>query len=277
MSRATGVRWLASYPKSGNTWVRAVWAAASTGVGVDINQLPGGSVPATRELLDDILGLATADLTDAEVAALRPLADEVVAAETPGPSLRKVHDLFTGLSGAPIVSVTAARGVVYVVRDPRDVAVSLARFSDRPLDTIVARMADPTARIGATGSGRHVLQWLGTWSQHVRGWLDQDLLPVHLLRYEDAVADPVGAFGPLLRFAGLELTAAEVAAAVDRASFRVLAGQEAGHGFRERQRADAPFFRRGQAGGWRDELPPALADQVAADHAETMSRLGYDN
>jgi hypothetical protein len=271
----TGVRWLASYPKSGNTWVRAVWAAASTGADVDINQLPGGAVPATRELLDDALGLTTADLTDAEVAALRPYADDVVAAEMPEPTLRKVHDLFTGPSGAPIVSVAAARGVIYVVRDPRDVAVSQAGFSGRPLDSIVGRMSNPATRIAATGYVRHVPQRLGTWSQHVRGWLDQDLLPVHLLRYEDAVADPVGAFGPLLSFAGLALTTAEVTAAVERASFRELAGQEAGRGFRERWRADAPFFRRGRAGGWRDELPPELADRLAADHAEVMSRLGY--
>jgi aryl sulfotransferase len=272
--------WLASYPKSGNTWVRAVYAAACTGAEVDINRLPGAPVPAARELLDDALCLSTSDLTVAEVEVLRPRADEVLAGSLAGPALRKVHDAFVvGAAGEPVVSVAAARGGLYVVRDPRDVAVSLASHIGRPIEAAVELMADPSAVLGAVegGIGRHVQQRLGSWSGHVRSWLEQSRLPVHVLRYESAIADPVGTFEPALRFAGLALSAEEVAGAVARAAFPVLAGQEAERGFGERLRPEARFFRRWQAGGWRDDLPAALAAEVVRCHGEVMAMLGYCN
>ncbi len=269
--------WLASYPKSGNTWLRAVYAAATTGAEVDLDHLAGGGVPANRELLDTALGLATSDLTVAELEVIRPRADEVLAG-LPARSVRKVHDAFTvGAAGETIVSVAASRGAIYVLRDPRDVAVSLAVHLDRPIEFAVGRMADPEAVLGrqSGGIGAHVEQRVGTWSGHVLSWLEQDRLPVHLLRYEDAIADPVGTFGPALRFAGLDLTEAEIAAAVERAAFGNLARQEAVHGFREGSRPSTPFFRRGQAGAWRDELPPELAAEIVRIHGPVMANYGY--
>lgn len=270
--------WLASYPKSGNTWFRAVYAAAATGTEVDLDQLPGGAVPAERELLDDALGLSTSDLTAAEVDVLRPRADEVLAESVDRPLLRKLHDAFrVGATGEPIVSVAASRGALYVLRDPRDVAVSLAAHTTRPLAAVVDWMADPAAVIGTVpgGLGRQAEQLVGAWSEHVGSWLEQTRIPVHLLRYEDAVADPVGTFGPALRFAGLDLTEAAVATAVRRASFPALAAQEADRGFRERPRPETRFFRRGRPGAWRDELPAALAARVVARHGAVMARFGY--
>jgi aryl sulfotransferase len=267
--------WLASYPRSGNTWLRAVYTAATTGADVDINRLPAGGVPASRELLDTALGLATADLTEAELETLRPRADELLAAANP---VRKVHDAFlVGPAGEPVVSVAASRAAVYVLRDPRDVAVSLATHAGRSLAEAVAQLADPSAAHGVVrdGIGLVARQRLGTWSEHVRSWLDQTRIPVHLLRYEDAVADPVGAFGPALRFLGCDLTGARLATAVDRASFRTLAAQEATAGFAERPLPNGRFFRRGRPGSWLTELPAELADAVVRDHGEVMRRYGY--
>jgi aryl sulfotransferase len=274
--------WLASYPKSGNTWLRAVYAAATTGADVDVNRLPAGGVPANRELVDTALGLATADLTPAEMEVIRPRADEVVA-DAAGPTgwaVRKVHDAFTvGPTGEPVVSVAASRAAVYVLRDPRDVAVSLAAHSGRPVAEVVAKLADPAAAHGLVreGLGLHGRQRIGTWSDHVRSWLEQTRMPVHLLRYEDALADPVGVFGPALRFIGCEVTDEQVAVAVDRASFRNLAEQEAAAGFGERPLPGGRFFRRGQAGAWRDELPAELAEAVVRTHGDVMRRYGYSD
>jgi hypothetical protein len=118
-------------------------------------------------------------------------------------------------------------------------------------------------------------QRIGSWSEHVTSWLDQDLLPVQLIRYEDALTDPIGVFTAAMRFIGLDVTEEEIAVAVSRSSFERLAAQEAEHGFAERVRPDSRFFRRGRSGGWREELPADLADLVVGTHRETMTRLGY--
>ena len=52
-------------------------------------------------------------------------------------------------------------------------------------------------------------------------------------------------------------------------------GAEGRHGFAERRRAAERLFRQGVAGGWADELEPALAARVASDHASVMRLLGH--
>jgi aryl sulfotransferase len=271
--------WLASYPKSGNTWLRAVYTALTCGADLDINSLGAGLVPATRELLDSVLGVPASDLTADEVDMVRPRADEVLeAAATDAVYLRKVHDgFYPGPSGEPPVSVAASRAAIYLVRDPRDVAVSYANHTGRSVEWAAAELCSPRAAMA--GSSWHITaqtrQRLGTWSDHVRSWTEQAPMPVHVVRYEDASRDPVRVFGAALRFAGLDVTEDELASAVERASFDRLRAQEAEHGFHERGRRCGAFFRRGAAGSWRDELPAPLADRIVAAHRDTMRRLDY--
>lgn len=271
--------WLASYPKSGNTWLRAVLDAARSGADVDLGELVGAAVPASRELLEDLLGIPTTDLTSADVSALRSAADELYdAAAPPGPVLRKVHDgLFPGPGGEPVVSVTAARAALYVVRDPRDVAVSFAHHTGMSLAAATALVCTRAAALAADPHRpwHQVPQRIGSWTEHVRSWVDQTGLPVHVIRYEDALADPVGTFGPAVRFAGIDVDHHQLTRAVHRASFERLSRQERERGFPERPTVARVFFRQGTAGGWRTELPDALADKIVETHRDTMTRFGY--
>ena len=273
--------WLASYPKSGSTWMRAVATALRRGGPLDLDALDGGTLTAARAVLDAALGVPSSSLTADEVDALRPRVDELLDRERPSghPHLRKVHDAFVlGPAGEPVVSPAAARAAVYLVRDPRDVALSYAHHAGRDAGWAVALLADPHAAMADTPGTlqRHVRQRLGTWSSHVLGWVDAAPLPVHVVRYEDCVADPVGTFAAALRFAGFGPVADDaVAAAVEHASFGRLRQAERRHGFSEVAPTARTFFRRGEAGAWRDELDPALAARVGRDHAEVMERFGY--
>ena len=266
--------WLASYPKSGNTWLRAVVAAWRH---EDAFTLAGDEpMAATRAALDHALGLATSDLTAGELAGLRPLADDVLDARESRPHLRKIHDALRDDADRLIVSRDATRAAVYLVRDPRDVAVSYAHHSDTTVERAVRHLASPRAAINDDDDLHpQSRQHLGTWSDHVTGWLDRAPFPVHVVRYEDALADPVDAFGGALRAAGFDIGDDELATAVDAASFGRLQRREQEGGFAERWSRTTPFFRRGVAGAWRDELPPAQAAQVVRDHGELMARLGY--
>lgn len=273
--------WLASYPKSGNTWFRAVFTAWQTGEAVDLNQLgtkDTSSIASSRMRIEEGLGVVSSLLTPDEVEQLRPRADEVADAGFHAPHLCKVHDaLFAGAGGEPIVSVAATRCAVYVVRDPRDVALSYANHNQWDTARVVAEMADErhTMARSTKAPSNQVPQRLGTWSEHVTSWLDDTPFAVHVVRYEDCIANPVATFTTALRFAGFDADEASVAAAVDLTRFDRLAAQEATDGFRERPTNTGRFFRRGEAGGWRDELDPDLAATIASDHASVMHRLGY--
>jgi hypothetical protein len=177
-----------------------------------------------------------------------------------------------------VVSSAATRAAIYMVRDPRDVAVSRAHHNARPVEWVVDRLEDPAAAMGDTTRALipQLQQRLGTWSEHVRSWVDHAPFAVHVVRYEDCLADPLRAFGSALRFADLGPVAdADVAQAVRHAAFDRLRDAEAAHGFRERPAELERFFRSGRAGSWREEMPAAVANRVEAAHGDVMARFGY--
>lgn len=281
-ARRTGnTVWLASYPKSGNTWFRAVFTAWQTGQAVNLNNLGTRNtsfIASSRMRIEEGLGVVSSLLTAGEAEQLRPRADEVVDAGFDSPHLCKVHDaLFRGSAGEFIVSVAATRCAVYLVRDPRDVALSYANHNQWEVARAVGAMGDDTfcMSAGTNAPSDQVRQRLGTWSDHVTSWIDDAPFAVHVVRYEDCIADPVTTFTTALRFAGFDADHASVAAAVELTTFDRLAAQEAAGGFRERPTATGRFFRRGRAGGWRDELDAELAAVIADDHGAVMERLGY--
>jgi hypothetical protein len=270
--------WLASYPKSGNTWLRAVYTAWLTGAPADLDDLRGGVMPARRAAFDEALGVPSSSMTHDEVELLRPRADEVVAAEAREPLLRKIHDAYLpGPAGEPIVSAAATRAALYMIRDPRDVAVSYAHHSGETLEWARRRLSDPGAAVNDRDDrlDPQLRQRLGAWSQHVCSWVDDTPFPVAVVRYEDCVLAPVETFAGALRFAGLEVDEDAVARAVDHAAFDRLRRAEEEHGFLERPPSTPSFFRRGRAGSWRDDLPADLAAAIVDDHREVMARFGY--
>jgi len=275
------ILWLASYPKSGNTWTRAFLTAylGDEDQAVDINDLEGGPIASSRWIFDQAVGIEASCLLPEEVENLRPAVYRILARDHRRTLFVKTHDAWTLTPASePLFPADVTRGAVYIVRNPLDVAVSAAHHFGVTLDAAVAMLGDETHVLSrpAQGIGDQLPQRLRSWSGHVRSWLDESGLPVYLLRYEEMLADPVAAFGDLVRFAGLDYNPARVLAAVAACSFDSLQRQEDAAGFRERSaQATAPFFRSGRAGGWRAALTPAQVDALLAAHAATMARCGY--
>jgi aryl sulfotransferase len=286
--------WLASYPKSGNTWLRMLIAnlAAKPDQPVHINDLALGyaGIASARGPFDHLLLIDSGLLTPDEADCLRPRVYEELArgaadgeydAAEASPAVRfvKVHDAYTLTPlGEPLLA--GARGAaVVIVRDPRDVAPSLASHTNSSVDDAIAFMNDRDAVFSAntTKQDSQLRQKLPGWSGHVTSWLDQADIPVHLVRYEDLRIDTAVVLRRALEFAGQAATDDELWRAVRFADFARLKQQEEEMGFKEAPRQlSARFFRRGEAGGWRDELAPDQAARIAAAHGAVMRRLGYD-
>ncbi|MEA2950802.1 MAG: hypothetical protein QOJ96_322 [Alphaproteobacteria bacterium] len=274
-----GIWWLASYPKSGNTWVRAVIAGLLSGRPVDINAMGFlGPICSHRFFLDDTLGIETAELSVEQETNLRPRAYEIWAAEAKRPLYCKVHDAYHSTeAGEPLFPASSTLGAVYVVRDPRAVAVSFAHHMAKPLEAAMERMGDPAAALsGATTRlTRQLRQLLLRWGEHVESWLAAPF-PVHLLRYEDMQTDPLSAFTRMASFLELPSDSATVAAAIEAAAFPRLQAQERESGFFEKPHGASTFFREGSIDGWRRVLTPEQCARVVASHGSVMRRLGYD-
>lgn len=271
-----GVVWLASYPKSGNTWMRVLLSNLTSGGErpEDINDLSRRDGIASSRSTFEWQTLVDSDLLTAdEIERLRPAAHDADAASRPGAAFIKAHDAYTRLpDGTPLLG-RAARAALYLVRDPRDVAVSLAFHAGSGLDEAISLMNRPNGAFG--GSHLQVRHRLTDWSGHVRGWLGQTDLPVHLIRYEDLQADTLEVFRRALDFLGVHCDKKAVARAVCHADFAELQRQERENGFRERVEGQAMFFREGCVGGWRRHLSAAQVRAVETAHAAAMARLGY--
>ena len=288
-----GIVWIAAYPKSGTTWLRTMLSnyLADGDAPVSINALVGQWGASARDKFDELIGIDSSDLRPDELAhqlpAFRELLAEAVCAQpidsvesAAGPRLpyfAKTHEAFCGPVGGPRFSAVGAVGAIYLVRNPLDVAVSYAHHLQLPIEQTIRRMNQPLAdEVPAERGIRNLLpNPLRTWRDHVASWVDQETVRTCVVRYEDLLADPIGGFGSVVRFAGLEWQADRLARAVDLAAFPRLRAQEAAHGFGERQQTAPSFFRAGVAGDWRRGLTHDQVQAVVDAHGPMMARFGY--
>jgi aryl sulfotransferase len=287
--------WLASYPKSGNTWFRILVAnlSAKDGKPADINDLPErGGIASARGPFDHRLLIDSGLLTHDEIDCLRPRVYEELAQgveddeydtaqELPPVRFVKMHDAYTLTpKGEPLLAGGhGADRAIVIVRDPRDVAPSVANHHHSSIDEAIAFMSDRDAAYCAKTYRQHtqLRQKLLGWNAHIASWLDQTDVPVHLIRYEDMRADTIGTLRRALDFAGRVASDDDIRRAVGYADFAELRRQEQEKGFSERpHRPGGLFFRRGEAGGWRDELTIEQVARIEAAHAPMMRRLGYE-
>jgi hypothetical protein len=142
-----GIFWIASYPKSGNTWVRSFIAnVISEQRPVPLNKL--GTYCASEATASFYKPFGDIETMDArpskENMELRQIVQERLSINAaPRDILLKTHNLHGDYLGLPLVREDLTVGGVYMVRDPRDVAVSLADHSGSSIDDAIALMTPP--------------------------------------------------------------------------------------------------------------------------------------
>lgn len=270
--------WLASYPKSGNTWLRLFLANLRSDADkpVGINEIDLGALDNDRHRFDQLIGTSSDELTPDLIDTLRPLACRVLARRMARRAYSKTHDAYVSADGACLFPADATEAAIYVVRNPFDLAVSSSYFFDKSLDAMIDLMAAPDHALSAKTNRYQPLlrQQLGSWSDHVASWAAADAFPVLVVRYEDMTGSPDETFLRIGRFAYPGISPERVAAALAQTSFDALQAQERKAGFRENMAANA-FFRSGRVGSWQDRLSAAQVDRIVADHHVVGQQFGY--
>lgn len=265
--------WLASYPKSGNTWFRIFLAnllQPDRGP-ARLNRL-GVSTPiaSSRLHFDELLGLPSALLKAGEIESLRPVADQSLRQTWEDPLLlRKVHDAYTWLpDGQPMLGKTPEVAALYILRDPWDVAVSMTNHFSCSLEQAVDHLCNPAFAVanGDKGLSNQLIQRLLAWDAHALSWLEAPL-DLHLLHYEGMRQDPLATFRGAVQFLGLNHDDASIQAALDACRFDRLQAQEQESRFAETPRKTPRFFRKGQVG---EGL--SLLSREAMDRLQTMKQ-----
>jgi hypothetical protein len=238
---------IVSYPKSGNTWTRFLVA-----------NLAYPETPANFSNIETLI-------PDSVALSRRRLA------RAPRPRIIKSHEYF---------NPTWLR-VIYIVRDPRDVALSQFHFhrkrkligDDYPPERFVSRfIAGDTTWPFVYGSwGENVSSWLAT--RHGRpGFL--------LLRYEDMVAHPERELARVAPFLNIDPQPQRIAQAVERSSadkMRELEKAQANvWSLTKETRKDIPFVRSAKSGGWQSGLSADSVAEIENAWGSLMNWLGYE-
>lgn len=290
---AGSLYWLASYPKSGNTWMRILLTNYFSGGGepADINALDGGPIASARQVFDDNVGIKASDLTQDEIERLRPAVYELVSANHrryvdahpeaaigQAPPILKVHDAWTLTpDGVPLLSVSATAGAIYLLRNPLDVVPSFAHHSGWTLDKTIEKLAseDTSFVSNPRRLDLQLRQRLLTWSNHVRSWTAQPKVPTLVIRYEDMIDDAADQLRKAVQFLGHAPDENRIDVAVEHSRFDKLKAQESQTPFRETSSAAANFFRKGVVGDWQTTLTVEQAERVCRDHGTVMAEFGY--
>ena len=269
--------WLASFPKSGNTWMRSFLhnLLRNPAESYDINTLtdftygeaqtrwfrPFDPRPGSQYSLND-------------VRRMRPLVHRHLTTLSPDSVFVKTHNALIEDQGVPTVTIEATAGAIYIIRDPRDVVISYSHHQGQSIDYIIDMLRDEAAC--TAGDDINVYEYLSSWSRHVQSWTHTPTRNLLVLRYEDMLDRPMKSFGSVTKFLGLDVPRPRLEKAMKLSSFKVLKAQEERKGFIERpKRADAAFFREGRAGQWKKLLTPAQIAKIEDDHGEQMRRFGY--
>lgn len=237
---------LVSYPRSGNTWTRFLIANL-------VYPEKNVSFANIESLIPDTASQSNRALK-----------------RTPRPRIIKTHQYFDHRYPKTI----------YIVRDPRDIALSYYDFQRRSRQ--IEDGYELERYVDDFVSGRLSSADWGTWAENVASWIftrgqRKEFL---LLRYEDMIKDPASELARIAAFLGVEPSTAELHKAIELSSadrMRKLEKLEALQWIGTRNhRKDIPFVGKARSGGWRTSLPERSVHQIESAWGELMTVLGYE-
>ncbi len=258
------IAWLASYPKSGNTWVRFILYHCLFGE-------PPESIDINRRIPD----------------IHRPVPGDALQTGGPHDSLFvKTHYELT----ASHPELTRTDRALHIIRDPRDVLLSALNY--RRLNGVTPEQLPDRAYaeqfIRAGGDATWLKQKMGTWASHAASWAGADAFDVMTIRYEDLKRDAHETMRPVIEFLGLDVGDDALGRAVEATAFDRLRAIEIREktgtkkkdglfmGDTRTTRKGVFFMNKGRSGQSLDEaIGPGLDAMLAEGWGEALARYGY--
>jgi len=288
MNNSAGLIWLASFPKSGNTWTRIFLnnLLSENNLDLDLNFLRYGEIGSSRLWIEEALGIEINELSHDEIDILRPIAYRQLAKDekkelgkknTPIIKVHKLHDAYNYLpNGEALFPASVTQAAIILVRNPLDIVVSYANHINSTLEKSTDLICSNAHALCGNSKqfDNQLRQTLLSWNEHTGSWLNADVKKL-VLRYEDLKLDSAKYFTRLCHFLGLEHTQKEIFAAIEASEFNKVRQLEIDNGFREKMSNVKHFFRKGIVGDWQKELSDEQINKIILHSAPAMRRLGY--
>jgi hypothetical protein len=267
--------WLASYPKSGNTWLRCFFSALFYEEKFDLNHLEFNELFSDENIFSLLVKKKITDFNEYQLEIERRKVLDFYLMTKPSPYLLKIHDKYTlsSYDDLPVFHTNRPTAVIYIVRNPFDVTLSFSRYLDVSVDEIINRYV---CKSEATIFMNHRFpRQIGTWQEHLMSWKEQMEIPVIFVRYEDLKMNPYQNFKKIISFLALDFNEHKIREAIKRSEFNTLKQMESMGGFRERLLKDVPFFHSGDIDEGEIELSFTQKQKIKEQNQEAMKIFGY--
>lgn len=286
--------WISSYPKSGNTLVRAIIASLffSPDGKFQFDYLKHTAQFESRNRLNLIKQINKEDFLNLNQ--LKVLSKYWLTLQkkenmkiSKGFGFVKSHSCYAAILNHWFTNSSSTAGYIYIVRDPRDVAISWAKHANLTFDESVNFMVDFNSCIewaqAKSELPEHIKPrtFLSAWDEHVRSWVSNDLLvPKLILKYEDLVYEKKEALNHIVNFfeknfqINFKLTKTKTDNIIKTTDFKELKLQESQIGFKEAQ--SGPFFRKGKKNQWKNTLNFKQINTLEKKFRDFMDKFGYE-
>ncbi|MDA7577370.1 sulfotransferase domain-containing protein [Candidatus Pelagibacter sp.] len=266
--------WIVSYPKSGNTWVRSF-----------LSNYLNYKYEFDFKLLENIRKFPDQKLTKQlnidtsnfiNIASNWETMQDYINLKNSTTYL-KTHSALITVNGNKFTSSTNTAGYIYLVRDPRDVILSLASHLNITIKQALIDMKNENNFEYLSPKSNHISTIMSSWDNNYNSWKKCTFVKGIIIKYEDLISDPLKTFSKIINYLneinGIKIDNSRVLDCIQNTKFDNLKKIEDEKGFAENM--NGKFFRKGIAGQWKKDLDKNIIDQIEKRFEKEMKELGY--
>ena len=281
MKKTKNLIWIASYPKSGNTWMRSLLTALIyTNDGIfNFELLPKIDQFEKKSNFSFLKKLQSSDFDNLDKMAIVSKYWHEAQENLNHSDLifLKTHSSNYNYKNLKYANLNKTRGCIYLVRDPRDVAISYSKFMGCSIDETIDYMLGPARQIWNQEKTVGII--ISRWDYHIASWINLDT-PKIFIRYEDLLSNTKQVLNELIQFIQgplkikIELNENKIENIIKTTSFELLKNKENKDGFKEASK-NAPFFREGKSMQWKKMLNNDQIKKIESNLGDYMKKFNY--
>ncbi len=279
--------WIASYPKSGNTWIRSL---LSTYLYTEDGNFNFNLLKKILKFPSKVyLKYFTEDFSD-----IKKVSEYWIAAQErinlfneKKSILLKTHSALCTLENNSFTNKQNTQAVIYIVRDPRNVITSISNHFSLSIEESYDFMIDNTKILTSDrwgGKDFGISAVLGSWSQHYRSWQNIKFAPILNIKYENLIDDTKNSLITIInflqKFTNVKIDEKKILETIKSCNFENLRKMEIKQGFDEAAYSEelekkVNFFHLGKENNWEKLLSSEVEKKIRKTFNNEMKELNY--
>jgi len=280
--------WIASYPKSGNTWIRSLIASYFfTNDGIFNFDLLKNIEQFAPKIPKSILSEKThyqSKVSKSWISTQKEInIDKKIR-------IFKTHNAMCAINGNNFTDKYNTCGVIYIARDPRNIITSISNHyeinNEKSLEFISnkRKIIFPIKKGSENKSDENDFNFLSDWGTHYLSWKNIAFCPVKIIKYENLIDDTKNSFISILdflsKFMKVDYNEKKISNSINSTSFDYVSELEKKTGFDEsvlsnKTNKKIKFFNLGKHNNWKNLLEKKLISKTEKIFANQMKELGY--